>query len=103
MAAENHSENMALQDFFDHQGVNGDDVIDRISIIGYNYFTAGENIGAGYSTPEAVVEGWINSPGHRANLLNPDFTEIGVGYFFLENDTGNENWNHYWTQVFGTP
>ncbi|EAW38663.1 CAP domain-containing protein [Lyngbya sp. PCC 8106] len=103
MAAENHSENMALQDFFDHQGVNGDDVSDRISIIGYNYFTAGENIGAGYSTPETVVEGWINSPGHRANLLNPDFTEIGVGYFFLENDTGNENWNHYWTQVFGTP
>ena len=102
MAAENHSEDMALKDFFDHVGLDGSDVADRISTVGYDYSTAGENIGAGYSTPEAVVEGWINSSGHRENLLNPDFTEIGVGYYFLENDTGNENWNHYWTQVFGT-
>ena len=103
MAAEGHSEDMALQDFFDHLAPDGSDVGDRILDVGYDYSRAGENIGAGYSTPEAVVEGWINSPGHRANLLNPDFTEIGVGYYFLENDTGTENWNHYWTQVFGTP
>ncbi|MCG5062081.1 MAG: hypothetical protein KA714_29990 [Limnoraphis sp. WC205] len=103
IAAENHSENMALQDFFSHQGLDGSDIGDRVLNVGYDYSRAGENIGAGYQTPEAVVEGWINSPGHRENLLNPDFTEIGVGYYFLENDTGSENWNHYWTQVFGTP
>lgn len=62
----------------------------------------GENIAAGYSTPEAVVEGWKNSSGHRANLLNPNFTELGVGYYYLANDTGSVNYNRYWTQVFGS-
>lgn len=68
---------------------------------GYPSSLVAENIGAGYTTPEEVVQGWINSQGHRANLLNPDYTEIGIGYFYLANDTGVENWNHYWTQVFG--
>ncbi|MDE6592412.1 MAG: hypothetical protein K2K57_05030 [Oscillospiraceae bacterium] len=53
--------------------------------------TSGENIAAGHEDPEQVVDGWMNSPGHRANILNPDFTEIGVGY--------NENGN-YWVQLF---
>ena len=53
------------------------------------YFTAGENIAAGYSTPEAVVNGWMNSSGHRANILNSSFTHIGVGYY-----------NGYWVQMF---
>lgn len=53
--------------------------------------TRGENIAAGYENPEQVVEGWMNSPGHRANILDPDFTKIGVGY----NESGN-----YWVQVF---
>lgn len=102
-AADNHSENMAALDFFDHTGADGSNIGDRVAATGYNYSRAGENIAAGYSTPEEVVQGWIDSPGHRANLLNPDFTEIGVGYHFLENDTGSVNYNHYWTQVFGTP
>ncbi len=102
-AADNHSQNMAILDFFDHTGADGSSIGDRVAATGYNYSTAGENIAAGYSTPEEVVQGWIDSPGHRANLLNSDFTEIGVGYHFLENDTGSENYNHYWTQVFGTP
>ena len=45
----------------------------------------------------------MNSPGHRANILNENFTEIGIGYTYLENDTGSVNYNHYWTQVFGRP
>lgn len=53
--------------------------------------TFGENIAAGHENPEQVVEGWMNSPGHRANILDPDFTKIGVGY----NESGN-----YWVQVF---
>ncbi|MDY7023660.1 MAG: CAP domain-containing protein [Cyanobacteriota bacterium] len=102
-AAQIHTENMAFQDFFSHDGIDGSDVGDRVLDAGYSFSRAGENIAAGYTTAESVVQGWIDSPGHRANLLNPDYTEIGVGYFFLENDTGESNWNHYWTQVFGTP
>lgn len=102
-AAQNHSQDMAIQDFFSHTGLNGSNIGDRVDATGYDFSTAGENIAAGYSTAERVVDGWINSDGHRANLLNPDFTEIGVGYFFLENDTGSTNYNHYWTQVFATP
>ncbi|UBF24763.1 CAP domain-containing protein [Kovacikia minuta CCNUW1] len=62
----------------------------------------GENIAAGYSTPEQVVQGWINSPGHRANLLNPSYTELGIGYYYLANDTGSVNYKSYWTQDFGS-
>jgi hypothetical protein len=61
----------------------------------------GENIAAGQTTPEQVVQGWINSPGHRANMLSNNYTEIGIGYEFLANDTGSVNYNHYWAQVFG--
>lgn len=99
--AETHSQNMAVQDFFSHTGLNGSQPSDRVKASGYNYTFVGENIGAGYSTPEEAVQGWLNSPGHRANILNPNYQEIGIGYYYLENDTGNENWNHYWTQVFG--
>ncbi|WP_272063403.1 CAP domain-containing protein [Oscillatoria sp. CS-180] len=101
--ADLHSENMARQDFFSHTGKDGSEPWDRAKGEGYESGFVGENIAAGtlYSTPEDVVQGWIDSPGHRANMLNPDFNEIGVGYYFLENDTGSVNYNHYWTQVFG--
>ncbi|NJN88678.1 MAG: CAP domain-containing protein [Leptolyngbyaceae cyanobacterium SL_7_1] len=102
-AAESHSQNMALQDFFSHTGSNGSSPFDRMQAAGYNFSSAAENIGAGYATPEAVVQGWINSPGHRANMLNPNLRELGVGHYYLANDTGTVNWSHYWTQKFGTP
>ncbi|WRH65149.1 MAG: CAP domain-containing protein [Planktothrix sp. GU0601_MAG3] len=76
---------------------------DRIKATGYNYSWAAENIYASPATPEAAVEGWMNSPLHRDNILDPNLTEIGVGYYYLADDTGNVNWNHYWTQNFGTP
>ncbi|CAD5989320.1 hypothetical protein PCC9214_05539 [Planktothrix tepida] len=100
-AAQEHSEDMALEDFFSHTGLDGSTPSTRAQEQGYPSSFVGENIGAGYQTPEEVVQGWIDSPGHRANLLNPDYTEIGIGYFYLANDTGVENWNYYWTQVFG--
>ena len=99
--AQDHSDDMADNDFFSHTGVNGSKLGDRVKKSGYQYSTAGENIAAGQTTAEQVVEAWMNSPGHRANILNSKFTEIGVGYTFLENDTGSVNYNHYWTQVFG--
>lgn len=102
--AEDHSESMAVNDFVGHQDpTDNSGTGDRIEEVGYEWSTWGENVAAGYSTPEDVMKGWMNSSGHRANILNPDFTEIGIGYEFLENDTGSVNYNHYWTQVFGTP
>lgn len=100
-AAQRHSQNMALQDFFSHTGADGSSMSDRITAAGYRWSAVAENIAAGYQTPAAVVQGWINSPGHRANLLSRNVKELGVGYYFLANDTGTQNWNHYWTQNFG--
>ncbi len=102
-SAENHSLNMAWQDFFSHTGIDGSTMAQRITAAGYQFSSAAENIAAGYTTPEQVVSGWMNSPGHRANILNPNLTEIGVGYYCLETDSGTLNYNHYWTQNFGTP
>ncbi len=62
----------------------------------YSYNAAGENIAAGYGTPEDVMAGWMESDGHRENILNPDFMEIGVGYF-----QGAGNYGVYWVQDFG--
>jgi uncharacterized protein YkwD len=101
-AAANHSQNMAVQDFFSHTGKDGSSLASRISATGYQFSAAAENIAAGSSTPEQVVSSWMNSSGHRANILNPNLKEIGIGYYFLADDTGSVNFNHYWTQVFGT-
>ncbi|MGC9504254.1 CAP domain-containing protein [Baaleninema sp.] len=101
-AAETHSQNMALQDFYSHTGADGSDFTDRMEAAGFQFQgRSAENIAAGQTTPEAVMEGWMNSTqGHREAILNPEFTQLGVGHYFLENDTGNVNHNHYWTQVF---
>lgn len=101
-AAQNHSQDMAVSDYFSHTGKNGSQPWDRAKVVGYEAQSMGENIAAGYTTPEIVVQGWIDSPGHRANLLNSNYTELGVGYFLLENDTGSVNYNRYWTQLFGS-
>jgi hypothetical protein len=71
------------------------DVGTRIAIY-YSPSWWGENIAAGYSTPQAVMDGWMNSPPHRANILSPNFWEIGVGYY-----TGSGSHAPYWTQDFG--
>ena len=100
-AARTHSRNMAQQDFFDHTGADGSRFTDRIRETGFSITGASaENIAAGSATPEAVVRQWMNSSGHRANILNPALTQLGVGHYFLANDTGNVNYNHYWTQKF---
>ena len=58
----------------------------------------GENIAAGYITPKDVVTGWMNSAGHRANILNPNFEELGVGYIHVDNDPNI--YCNYWVQIF---
>lgn len=96
-AASDHSADMAQQNYFSHTSLDGRLFYQRITAAGYAYSTCGENIAAGYSTPEAVMSGWMNSPGHRANILNTAFCDIGVGYAFGSAST----YRHYWTQDFG--
>lgn len=103
VAARGHSLDMANNDFFSHTGSNGSSPGDRIEAQGYNWSWWGENIAAGYTTPADVMNGWMDSPGHRDNILDCNFTEIGIGYIFRANDPGSVTYRHYWTQVFGRP
>ena len=100
--SQRHSWDMATNDFFGHTSSNGSSTVERADAEGYLYPYVGENIASGYSTPEAVVAAWMNSPGHRDNILNRFYKEIGIGYFHLENDTGNVTDKDYWTQNFST-
>lgn len=96
-SAEAHSLDMATNDCFQHNSCNGTDWDVRVR----GYYPDGgfgENIAAGYTTPEAVVAVWMNSPGHRANILNSDYLGIGIGYSYQAGTT----YGHYWTQDFGT-
>ncbi|WP_329379109.1 CAP domain-containing protein [Streptomyces sp. NBC_01716] len=93
-AALRHSQDMAAKDYFDHTSPDGRDPGDRITAAGYRWTTYGENIARGQQTPASVMEGWMNSPGHRANILNCAFKEIGVGV----HDASGGPW---WTQAFG--
>lgn len=95
-AAEGWSEEMAKGDFFEHS-----DTPEIVEAQGYEWRSLGENIAAGYRTPEDVVEGWINSDGHRKNLLSEKFEDIGIGHVFRDDDGGDAPFGHYWTQVFG--
>lgn len=102
LAADRYSERMIAGDFFSHTDpTNGSNPGQRISQAGYNGTTWGENIAAGYTTAEAVFQGWMNSSGHRANILNPNFTHMGLGYAYQANDGGRVAYKHYWTQTFG--
>lgn len=80
---------------FEHTRPDGRECFTALKEAGVSYYTAGENIAAGQSTPAAVVESWMNSPGHRANILNKDFTHIGVGY--VKSGSG---YGSYWVQMF---
>jgi uncharacterized protein YkwD len=102
-AAQGHGNDMAVNDYFSHTGLNGSTPSSRVNATGYAWSALGENIAAGYTTPEAVVTGWMNSSGHRANILNSNFQQIGVGYCYLATDTGSVNYRYYWVQVFARP
>jgi uncharacterized protein YkwD len=70
---------------------------DRLNAVGYQWQSAGENIAAGYATAAQAMSGWMDSPDHRANILNTNFTELGTGYAI--DATGRP----YYVQVFGRP
>ena len=85
------SEDMCNNRYFSHTSPTYGTPFQMIKAFGLSYRSAGENIAYGYGTPTAVVNGWMNSSGHRANILNASYTQIGVGYCA----SGN-----YWTQMF---
>jgi uncharacterized protein YkwD len=118
-SSEEHSENMAIRDFFAHCDLDtGDSFGDRIWAHGYFYSSASENIAAGASSPSSVMSAWMASSGHRANILSTSYREIGVGYVYQSGDLGNVRrdldyncvadsfnhgpWGNYWTQNFGS-
>jgi uncharacterized protein YkwD len=95
-----HAEDMAHHNYFSHRGRDGSNPGQRVRRAGYRYRTIGENIAAGRQmNPEDAVAGWIRSPGHCANLMNPGFTEMGAA--FAVNARSEQG--VYWTQAFGTP
>lgn len=77
-AAARHAGDMASHNFFSHTGSDGSNAGTRISQAGYAWSRWGENIAAGYGTVQAVVDGWMASPGHCANLMKPTFKHVGV-------------------------
>ena len=101
-AAQDHSDDMAYNDFFGHVGSDGSTSWDRLAEAGYTYQIAVENIAAGQITPAEVFQDWTTSSEHLANLLNPDVSNLGVGHVFLADDTGSTNYYDYWTLVLGT-
>ncbi|MEV1144703.1 CAP domain-containing protein, partial [Micromonospora sp. NPDC049799] len=94
-AAQRHSQDQADHQNMSHDGSDGSDAGERLDRVGYAWRTYGENVAWNQKTPAAVMDAWMNSPGHRANILNCAFTEIGVG---VASSNGP-----YWTQVFAAP
>jgi len=113
-AAYEHSQDMAKSGVFEHHGsgyesdwtakVNSLDhpsrFDERIVNNGYTYSSAGENIAGGQATTSEVVQSWLNSPHHCANIMNPDFTDIGMAMYYKQDDSNN--YHYYWTQDFGS-
>lgn len=92
-----YAQNLAQNNYISHKGLDGQNASDRITKFGYNWTTFGENIAAGSDNPTITVERWMQSSGHKANILNSEFCEIGIGYGYNE----SSNYKHYWTVNFG--
>ncbi|MFE9933011.1 sigma-70 family RNA polymerase sigma factor [Streptomyces sp. NPDC005533] len=93
-AAQGHSDDMAARDFFSHTNPDGADPGQRTTSAGYRWSTYGENIAKGQQTAQSVMDSWMKSPGHRANILNCSFKDLGVG---VHQGAGGP----WWTQNFG--
>jgi uncharacterized YkwD family protein len=93
-SAQAKAKDMHDKKYFDHNSPTYGSPFDQMKQFGYSYSYAGENIAMGQRSPQEVMKAWMNSAGHRANILSPNFTEIGIGYY----SDGN-----YWVQQFGKP
>ncbi|WP_312880303.1 CAP domain-containing protein [Actinokineospora xionganensis] len=94
VSARKHSADMAARNYFDHTSLDGRSPFDRMKAEGYAR-AGGENIAAGQATAEAVMKSWMNSPGHKANILNCEFKDLGIGM------AKGGSYRIYWTQNFG--
>jgi uncharacterized protein YkwD len=106
-AARSHARAMAEQNFFGHAGKDGSRFSSRIKRQGYDYRTAAENIAAGQKSATEVVRSWLNSAGHRRNMLNCAMRDTGIALVYQPDDRpirGNRApLRYYWVQVFAAP
>ena len=98
-AAAGHSQDMATYNYFSHTSRDGRSMVDRINAAGYLWSSIGENIAAGYPTTDAVIDGWMASDGHCANLMNPNFRDTGLACVANPDST----YKTYWTMDAGRP
>jgi uncharacterized protein YkwD len=96
-AAQRHAADMAQRDYFAHESRNGDGAGDRVSDSGYRWRRYGENIARGADSAYEVVDGWMNSPVHRENIMDCQLEQMGIGLAFDSDSTP------YWVQDFATP
>ena len=99
-AAAGHSQDMATHNFFSHTGSDGRTLAQRIDAAGYDWSSIGENIAAGQGSINTVVDGWIASPGHCANLLSPGLTQVGLA---CVRGTAANTYPTYWTMDLARP
>jgi uncharacterized protein YkwD len=106
-AAKSHARAMAEQDFFAHAGKDGSRLSSRIAGQGYSFRSAAENIAAGQETVGEVVTGWLQSAGHRRNILDCGMSETGIAVVYQADDRPIRGSRHplryYWVQVFADP
>lgn len=98
-AAQRHADDMARHSYMDHQGRDGSTPAMRVTAAGYRWRTVGENVAAGAGNAAEVVAGWLDSPGHCANIMSPAFTEMGLAFAANERD----DYGMYWAQMFAAP
>jgi uncharacterized protein YkwD len=96
-AAQLHADDMASHDFMSHTGSDGSDAAQRISREGYQWSAIGENVAAGQPSPQEVMNSWLTSPGHCANIMNPSFEHMGIGR------AAGGSLGVYWAQTFARP
>jgi len=94
-----HSTDMATHNFFSHTGSDGLTVGQRVSNAGYRWSAVGENIAAGYADVTKVMDGWLKSAGHCANIMNRNYTQLGAASY----RSSGSSYGIYWTQVFARP
>ncbi len=96
-AAQGHSQDQAARDTMSHTGSDGSNPGDRIARAGYRFSAWAENVAMGYPDAASVMAGWMNSPGHRANILNGNVTQIGIGLAYAADGSP------YWTMTLARP
>lgn len=97
--AQAHAVDMARQGYFDHSSPQGMDVFDRMEITGCtDWWTGGENLAAGYRSPEVAMKSWMDSKGHRSNVLNGQYEYMGIGVY----EAPGTPYGWYWVQVFAS-